>query len=56
MEGEVDFPFPAGKYTIFFRLQLGKTSKRFGRRVCNSDLVHGWDKKPVRFQLWTSDG
>ncbi|CAM8878069.1 unnamed protein product [Rhodiola kirilowii] len=56
VEGEVDFPFPAGSYTIFFKLQLGRASKRFGRRVCNSENVHGWDKKPVRFQLWTSDG
>uniref|UniRef100_A0A7N0TVE7 F-box domain-containing protein n=1 Tax=Kalanchoe fedtschenkoi TaxID=63787 RepID=A0A7N0TVE7_KALFE len=56
VEGEVDFPFPAGTYTIFFRLQLGRTFKRFGRRLCNSEHVHGWDKKPVRFQLWTADG
>ncbi|XVF52825.1 hypothetical protein PTKIN_Ptkin05aG0049800 [Pterospermum kingtungense] len=56
VDGEVEFPFPAGTYSIFFRLQLGRASKRFGRRICNSEHVHGWDIKPVRFQLWTSDG
>ncbi|KAL3331276.1 hypothetical protein AABB24_034876 [Solanum stoloniferum] len=56
VDGEVDFPFPVGSYSIFFRLQVGRASKRFGRRVCNSEHVHGWDKKPVRFQLSTSDG
>ncbi|CDP09805.1 unnamed protein product [Coffea canephora] len=56
VDGEVEFPFPAGSYSLFFRLQLGRTSKRFGRRVCNTEHVHGWDKKPVRFQLSTSDG
>ncbi|GLU05757.1 hypothetical protein SLE2022_228380 [Rubroshorea leprosula] len=55
--GEVEFPFPAGTYSLFFRLQLGRASKRpFGRRICNTEHVHGWDIKPVRFQLWTSDG
>uniref|UniRef100_A0A5B6ZTL4 Putative F-box protein PP2-A12 n=1 Tax=Davidia involucrata TaxID=16924 RepID=A0A5B6ZTL4_DAVIN len=56
VDGEVEFPFPAGTYSLFFRLQLGRASKRFGRRVCNSEHVHGWDIKPVRFQLSTSDG
>ncbi|MED6174195.1 hypothetical protein PIB30_066706 [Stylosanthes scabra] len=54
--GELEFEFPAGSYTLFFRLQLGKASKRLGRRLCNVDQVHGWDIKPVRFQLSTSDG
>ncbi|XP_061374535.1 F-box protein PP2-A13-like isoform X1 [Gastrolobium bilobum] len=54
--GELEFEFPKGNYSLFFRLQLGKTSKRLGRRVCNLDQVHGWDIKPVRFQLCTSDG
>ncbi|CAI0546971.1 unnamed protein product [Linum tenue] len=60
--GELDdFHFPVGTYTVFFKLQLGKppaASKRFGggrRHVSNSDQVHGWDKKPVRFQLSTSN-
>ncbi|XP_010553499.1 PREDICTED: F-box protein PP2-A12-like [Tarenaya hassleriana] len=56
VDGEIDFPFPAGTYSVFFRLQLGRPVKRFGRRVCNTDQVHGWDIKPVRFQLWTEDG
>ncbi|XP_068650013.1 F-box protein PP2-A13-like [Aristolochia californica] len=56
VDGEVEFPFPAGRYSVFFRLQLGRASKKLGRRVCNSEHVHGWDKKPVRFQLSTSDG
>uniref|UniRef100_A0A0A9A9E8 Uncharacterized protein n=1 Tax=Arundo donax TaxID=35708 RepID=A0A0A9A9E8_ARUDO len=28
----------------------------FGRRICSSEQIHGWDKKPVRFQFSTSDG
>lgn len=56
VDGEVDFPFPVGTYSVFFRLQLGRTAKRFGRRICNTEHVHGWDRKPVQFQLWTSDG
>ncbi|KAL1556815.1 F-box protein PP2-A12-like [Salvia divinorum] len=56
VDGEIEFPFPAGSYSIFFRLQLGRAHQRFGRRVCNMEHVHGWDKKPVRFQLSTSDG
>ncbi|KAB1217180.1 F-box protein PP2-A12 [Morella rubra] len=56
VDGEVEFPFPMGTYSLFFRLQLGRTSKRFGRRVCNTEHVHGWEIKPVQFQLWTSDG
>ncbi|KAJ4713004.1 F-box protein PP2-A13-like [Melia azedarach] len=56
VDGEVEFPFPAGTYSIYIRLQLGRAYKRFGRRVCNTEHVHGWDKKPAQFQLWTSDG
>jgi len=56
VDGEIDFPFPVGTYSIFFRLQLGRSGKWFGRRVCNTEQVHGWDIKPVRFQLWTEDG
>lgn len=54
--GELELEFPPGTYSLFFRLQLGKASKRFGRRVCNLDQVHGWDIKPVRFQLSVSNG
>ncbi|KAG2677382.1 hypothetical protein I3843_12G097300 [Carya illinoinensis] len=56
VDGEVEFPFPMGTYSLFFRLQLGRTSKWFGRKICNTEHVHGWDIKPVQFQLWTSDG
>ncbi|XVF53665.1 hypothetical protein PTKIN_Ptkin05aG0117000 [Pterospermum kingtungense] len=54
--GELEFEFPPGAYSLFFRLQLGKASKKFGRRICNLDQVHGWNIKPVRFQLSTSNG
>ncbi|RLN38738.1 F-box protein PP2-A13-like [Panicum miliaceum] len=45
-----------GTYSLYFRLHLGKSSTRYGRRICSSEQIHGWDKKPVRFQLSTSDG
>ncbi|KAL3647206.1 hypothetical protein CASFOL_008174 [Castilleja foliolosa] len=54
--GEIEFPFPAGSYSLFFRLQLGQAHKRFSRRVCNLEHVHGWDKKPARFQVSTCNG
>ncbi|XAR63098.1 hypothetical protein NMG60_11022922 [Bertholletia excelsa] len=54
--GELEFEFPIGTYSLFFRLQLGKVGKRLGRRVCNPEHIHGWDIKPVQFQLTTSDG
>ncbi|XP_076921181.1 F-box protein PP2-A12-like [Bidens hawaiensis] len=56
VDGEVEFPFPVGTYNLYFRLQLGRPAKQFGRRVCNREHIHGWDIKPVRFQLSTSDG
>ncbi|KAK9273974.1 hypothetical protein L1049_018788 [Liquidambar formosana] len=56
VDGEVELQFPAGTYSVFFRLHLGRASKRLVRRVCNSEHVHGWDIKPVQFQLKTSDG
>ncbi|KAM0038329.1 putative phloem protein [Helianthus debilis subsp. tardiflorus] len=31
-------------------------SRRFRRRVYNCHRIHGWDRKPVRFQLTTSNG
>lgn len=54
--GEIEFQFLPGTYSVFFRLQLGKASRRLGRRVCNLDQVHGWSIKPARFQLSTSTG
>lgn len=56
VDGVVKFPFPAGIYTLSFRLHIGKFSKRLGRRVSNFDQTHGWDVRPVRFELSTSDG
>uniref|UniRef100_A0A1J3KBL4 F-box protein PP2-A12 n=1 Tax=Noccaea caerulescens TaxID=107243 RepID=A0A1J3KBL4_NOCCA len=57
VDGEIDFPLPVGSYSIFFRLQLGQSGSNWlGRRVCDTEKVHGWDVKPVRFQLWTEDG
>ncbi|GMH18267.1 hypothetical protein Nepgr_020108 [Nepenthes gracilis] len=54
--GELEFNFPAGTYTLLFRLQLGKPSKKRGHRICDLAHIHGWDIRPVRFQLTTSDG
>ncbi|XP_004248570.1 F-box protein PP2-A13 [Solanum lycopersicum] len=55
--GDLEFQFPVGTYSLFFRLQLGRVTKRLGRRVVyNSEHVHGWDIKPVQFQLTTSNG
>lgn len=56
MDGELEFPLPAGTYSILFKLRLGRVTKRLGRRVCSQDSIHGWDKKPVQFQLATLDG
>ncbi|KAJ8615275.1 hypothetical protein MRB53_034647 [Persea americana] len=56
VDGSLKFRFPAGVYTLSFRLHLGRFSKRLGRRICNFDNTHGWDLKPVRFELSTSDG
>ncbi|KAK8957000.1 F-box protein PP2-A13 [Platanthera zijinensis] len=54
--GEINFCFPPGTYSLYFRLHLGRPSTRLGRRLCDGENIHGWDIKPVRFQLWTSDG
>ncbi|XP_043707562.1 F-box protein PP2-A15-like isoform X1 [Telopea speciosissima] len=56
LDGLVKFPFPAGMYTLSFRLHLGRFFKRLGRRACSFEHTHGWDIKPVRFELSTSDG
>lgn len=56
MDGELEFRFPAGEYSLFFRVQLGRITKRLGRRVCNAENVHGWDIKPVQFQFTLQDG
>ncbi|XP_047334140.1 F-box protein PP2-A13-like [Impatiens glandulifera] len=59
--GEIEFKFPKGNYSLFFRLHLGKkvSKKRLGgggRRVCNMEHVHGWDIKPVKLEVKTGDG
>uniref|UniRef100_A0A2P2J6G5 ATPP2-A13 n=1 Tax=Rhizophora mucronata TaxID=61149 RepID=A0A2P2J6G5_RHIMU len=56
IEGLLKFPFPPDIYTLSCRLHLGRFSKRLGRRICNFDHTHGWDVKPLRFELSTSDG
>ncbi|KAJ4840756.1 hypothetical protein Tsubulata_041551 [Turnera subulata] len=56
VDGEFEFQFPTGTYSLFFRLQLGRSSKRLGRRVCCTEHIHGWDARPVRFELTTSSG
>ncbi|KAJ0914301.1 putative phloem protein [Helianthus annuus] len=56
VEGDVDFRFPRGTYSLLFKLRLGKYTKRPGRWVSNNEGVHGWDIKPVQFQLTASDG
>lgn len=56
VRGEIEFAFPEGTYSLYFHLHLGKPSRRRGRRNCITDNIHGWDLKPVRFQLSTLDG
>ncbi|XP_051132896.1 F-box protein PP2-A13-like [Andrographis paniculata] len=56
VSGDLEFQFPSGTYSLFFRLQLGRATKRLGRRACNSENVHGWDLKPVKLQLTMPDG
>ncbi|XP_055815015.1 F-box protein PP2-A13-like [Solanum dulcamara] len=55
VDGDLEFQFPEGTYSLFFRLQLGKATKRHKRHACNYEHVHGWDLKPVQFQLTTPD-
>lgn len=56
VDGSVKFPFPPDIYTVSYRIHLGRFLKRLGRRVCNFEHTHGWDVKPVKFELSTSDG
>ncbi|KAL4018757.1 hypothetical protein IC575_022377 [Cucumis melo] len=53
--GELEFELPKGKYSVYFRVQLGKSSKKFGRRFIDVGEVHGWELKPVRFELSVSN-
>eukprot|EP00252_Welwitschia_mirabilis_P001196 TRINITY_DN11104_c0_g1_i1.p1 TRINITY_DN11104_c0_g1~~TRINITY_DN11104_c0_g1_i1.p1 ORF type:complete len:184 (+),score=25.66 TRINITY_DN11104_c0_g1_i1:101-652(+) len=56
VDGMIAFQLPADEYSLFFRIQLGQSFKRFGRRISTFEQVHGWGLKPVRFSLSTSDG
>ncbi|PKA59718.1 F-box protein PP2-A15 [Apostasia shenzhenica] len=56
VDGSIKFPFSPGTYSLFFRLHLGRSFRRLGRRVCNYGHTHGWEIKPVRFEISTSDG
>lgn len=56
VDGSVKFHLPPDTYTLSFRIHLGRFSKRLGRRICNFEHTHGWDVKPVKFELSTSDG
>ncbi|KAL8160249.1 hypothetical protein V2J09_001786 [Rumex salicifolius] len=47
--GNIEFTFPDGSYSLYFRLHMGKATK--GRL----EQVHGWNIKPVKFELWTSN-
>lgn len=51
----MEFELPKGSYSVYFRLQLGKASKKFGRRFVDVDQVHGWELKPVRFEVSVSN-
>ncbi|KFK36537.1 hypothetical protein AALP_AA4G136800 [Arabis alpina] len=56
IDGMIRFNLPPGIYCLSFRIHLGRFSKRLGRRVCHFEHTHGWELKPVRFSLSTSDG
>ncbi|XP_047334465.1 F-box protein PP2-A15 [Impatiens glandulifera] len=56
VDGLVKFHFPADIYTLSFRIHLGRYNKRLGRRVCSYEHNHGWDIKPVKFEIRLSDG
>nr|XP_043626623.1 F-box protein PP2-A13-like [Erigeron canadensis] len=56
VDGNIEFLFPAGTYSLSFKLQLGKVLNRNGRRVCSTEDVHGWNVKPVEFKFTTGEG
>ncbi|XP_039122824.1 F-box protein PP2-A13-like [Dioscorea cayenensis subsp. rotundata] len=56
VDGNIEFQFPPGTYSLYFRLYLGRPTKRLGLRSCSPEHIHGWDIKPVRFHVSTSDG
>ncbi|KAI3517645.1 hypothetical protein L1887_16860 [Cichorium endivia] len=57
VEGAVDFDFPTGNYSLYFRLYLGKPSGRqMQHGSTNNHEVHGWSIKPVCFKFSVSNG
>ncbi|TKY53033.1 F-box protein PP2-A15 [Spatholobus suberectus] len=46
----------AALFSICSGFTLDGFPKGLGRRVCNYEHTHGWDIKPVKFELSTSDG
>ncbi|GJR71770.1 F-box domain, cyclin-like protein [Tanacetum coccineum] len=57
VEGDLEFSFPAGSYSLFFRLRLGRPSEGQDRKSSSTtQQVHGWNIKPVRFQFSVSNG
>ncbi|XP_057798559.1 F-box protein PP2-A13-like [Salvia miltiorrhiza] len=49
--GSLELEFPVGAYSLFFRLRIGRPS--YGGRI--AEKIHGWDVKPVTFQLESSN-
>ncbi|KAJ0444379.1 putative phloem protein [Helianthus annuus] len=56
VQGDVELCFPAGTYTLAFKLRLGKVIKRNGRCMCSTEDVHGWGVKPVELKVMTGSG
>ncbi|XP_024991360.1 F-box protein PP2-A13-like [Cynara cardunculus var. scolymus] len=57
VEGHVDFYFPTGIYSLFFRLHLGKPSQGQNQHSSsNNQEIHGWTINPVQFKFSISDG
>ncbi|KAJ0842526.1 putative phloem protein [Helianthus annuus] len=54
VEGDVDFELPAGSYSLYFRLKLGRPSNK--QCSATTHQIHGWNIKPVRFQFSVSNG
>nr|GEY67893.1 hypothetical protein [Tanacetum cinerariifolium] len=49
VEGDLEFSLPAGIYSLFFRLRLGRPSEGQDRKSSSTtQQVHGWNIKPVR--------
>ena len=55
VEGDIEFKFPAGSYSLFFLIKLERPSNG-RRRSSTTQKVHGWNIKPARFQFLVSNG